>query len=280
MRWGRDGTGYKGKTHFWNAIQKYGWNNFKHEILFDNLTKNEAALKEQELIAFYNSNNPKYGYNMSSGGEYGGAGVKQSQETINKRILKLKGKKRTQEQKEAMSRRCKELYTNPQNHPKYGTHWSEEDKAKLSISAKNRPPISEETRNKLRLSHLGKRQSQETIDKRVSKVRGQKRTEEQRKRLSDALKLIPRPPMTEETKRKISESEKGKIIPEQTKEKMRASAHKRPVLQFNREGILIGTYDSIQNAYRQTGILPANIGKCLRGERKSAGGYEWRDKNT
>ena len=157
---------------------------------------------------------------MSSGGEWGGAGVKQRQETIDKRRLKLKGKKRTSEQKEAMSKRLKELYANPQNHPKYGKHWSEEDKVKLRIAAKSRPPISEETREKLRLSSLGRRQSQETIVKRVSKVRGQKRTEEQRKRISDALKLIPHPPMKEETKRKISESERGRVISEETKIKI------------------------------------------------------------
>lgn len=67
-RW-QNGRGYIKNNHFWNAIQKYGWDNFKHEILYDNLTKEEACQKEIELIALYNSNNREYGYNISLGGE-------------------------------------------------------------------------------------------------------------------------------------------------------------------------------------------------------------------
>ena len=66
-RW-RNGDGYKLQTYFYNAIQKYGWNNFLHEVLFDSLSKEEAEQKEKELISFYNSTNPEFGYNIQSGG--------------------------------------------------------------------------------------------------------------------------------------------------------------------------------------------------------------------
>ena len=67
-RW-QNGYGYIDNDYFYNSIKKYGWNNFKHEILFDNLTKEQAQEKEIELIEHYKSNNRNYGYNMSKGGE-------------------------------------------------------------------------------------------------------------------------------------------------------------------------------------------------------------------
>lgn len=63
----RDGKGYYNNKHFYNAIKKYGWDNFSHEVLFDNLTEEEAKLMEQFYIALYDSF--KNGYNRTLGGE-------------------------------------------------------------------------------------------------------------------------------------------------------------------------------------------------------------------
>lgn len=65
-RW-KNGEGYKTQM-FYNAIQKYGFENFQHEILFSGLTKKEAEQKEVELIAYYKSNQKEYGYNVDNGG--------------------------------------------------------------------------------------------------------------------------------------------------------------------------------------------------------------------
>ena len=102
-RW-NNGDGYKGRTYFWNAIQKYGWENFEHEILYTGLSKQEAGEKEKELIELYDSTDKNKGYNLSTGGEYGGAGVKQNQSTIDKRVQKLKGRIVSQEERDAKSR--------------------------------------------------------------------------------------------------------------------------------------------------------------------------------
>lgn len=65
----QNGNGYKTQRKFYRAIQKYGWNNFKHKILEDNLTHDEACELEQYYIKKYDSNNPQYGYNTTSGGD-------------------------------------------------------------------------------------------------------------------------------------------------------------------------------------------------------------------
>jgi group I intron endonuclease len=55
--------------HFRNAIKKYGWENFDHEIVSDNLTFDEANKLEKILIERFESMNPDKGYNKTSGGK-------------------------------------------------------------------------------------------------------------------------------------------------------------------------------------------------------------------
>ena len=68
IRWSY-GNNYKYNKHFYSAIKKYGWKNIKHEILFENLSREDACKKEQELIKKYNSTNHNFGYNVSTGGD-------------------------------------------------------------------------------------------------------------------------------------------------------------------------------------------------------------------
>lgn len=68
-RYGCNGSGYKKCPYFYNAIQKYGWENFDHVILFSELTKDEACEKEIECIKKYNACDHQFGYNISKGGD-------------------------------------------------------------------------------------------------------------------------------------------------------------------------------------------------------------------
>ena len=131
-RW-RNGKRYKEGTHFRNAIEKYGWDNFEHKIIKENLTKTEASYWEQYYISFYNSVDRRYGYNMSTGGEHGGhPQTAETRKRISENCTGFKGKRHTDESLAKMQKaKCGE------NHPMYGKHFSDEAKAKLRNAALN-----------------------------------------------------------------------------------------------------------------------------------------------
>lgn len=66
-RWGK-GKKYSHCLYFDNAIRKYGWDSFSHEVVAYGLTHDEANELERKLISEYKSDNPKYGFNLTSGG--------------------------------------------------------------------------------------------------------------------------------------------------------------------------------------------------------------------
>lgn len=101
-RWRNNGLGYKKNKHFFNAILKYGWDNIKHEIIFDKLAKEKACKKEIELIAFYKSNQREYGYNSAIGGEIN-KGFNRTSETKEKLRLANLGKPMSEEIKRKIS---------------------------------------------------------------------------------------------------------------------------------------------------------------------------------
>lgn len=63
-RW-KNGFGYADNSTMFSAIVKYGWDNIKHEILFSNLSKQDALRTEKELIKEMDL--IQSGYNRSSG---------------------------------------------------------------------------------------------------------------------------------------------------------------------------------------------------------------------
>ena len=127
QRW-RGGKGYKIGI-FKKAIDKYGWNNFNHIVLYKHLTKEQACLKEQELIKKYNTMNENYGYNLCEGGNL----------TI--------GYHHTENSKLKMSKSKKGMYKGKNNPmygksgilaPAYGKHLTEEHKRKISEAKKGK----------------------------------------------------------------------------------------------------------------------------------------------
>lgn len=70
QRANKNGSGYNKCTYFYNAIKKYGWDNFIPEILYDNLSKKEADELEIKTIFDLQTTKDKYGYNIALGGNY------------------------------------------------------------------------------------------------------------------------------------------------------------------------------------------------------------------
>ena len=88
VRW-QNGQGYKRQPKFYAAIQKYGWDGFTHEIVFDGLTLQEANDKEREMIELYDS--MSNGYNLTEGGE-GASGLHHTKESRAKMSQSRKGR--------------------------------------------------------------------------------------------------------------------------------------------------------------------------------------------
>lgn len=128
-RWGRNGYNYRSSVLFYKAIQKYGWDNIKHEILFTNLSEDRVKSLEVNLIRHYK--NLRLSYNITEGG----------QGTV--------GLRKTEREKKNLRR----LHT--------GKKLSEETKKKMSESRKGRPGTmlgkkhSEETKKKMSVSRSG-----------------------------------------------------------------------------------------------------------------------------
>lgn len=112
-RW-QNGRGYRTNEYFTRAIKKYGWENFKHEILFTGLSEKEAKEKEIFLIAEYKSNQRKYGYNISSGGE-SRSGTKLTEDHKEKIRQGNLGKKVSEETRRKLSESAKRSWSNPEH---------------------------------------------------------------------------------------------------------------------------------------------------------------------
>lgn len=93
---------------------------------------------------------------------------------------------------------------------------------------------------------------------------------------------------TEEIRKKMSVSQKGKILSEDTKEKLRQQklgklnpmygkkpANCRKIVQYDLDNNIIKIWNDIRQAEIILKIHHANIIKCCKGERKTTGGYKW-----
>lgn len=147
-RW-QNGNGYKTK-YFYNAIQKYGWDNFRHEVLIKGLSFDEANKLEMEYIAKYHTciyDDECWGYNATFGGD-GTLGYRHSEETKEK----FKNRVISKETREKISKSVSEVNK--------GRIVSEETKAKISQTETGKV-VSDETKQKISKAQIGRKLTEE-----------------------------------------------------------------------------------------------------------------------
>jgi group I intron endonuclease len=155
QRW-KNGKGYHHNTYFTRAIQKYGWDNFNHEIIKNNLTKEEADVVEKALIKELNTLNPN-GYNAKDGGSNGVP----SEETRRKLSESHKGHITSEDTKKKIGAASK------------GRKHSEEVKKKISEVNKGHK-VTDETRKKISNS----KRKNKTDDKQISTTKPKRKWKE------------------------------------------------------------------------------------------------------
>lgn len=258
-RW-LNGKGYVNNDYFNKSINKYGWENFSHEILFKNLTKEEAEKKEQELIAYYKSNQREFGYNIANGGMHKG---KHSEETKKKLSESHKGKPAWN----------KNLHVGiGEENGFFGHHHTEETKKKIGEANKGRKKTKEQIE---KIKESCKKTWQNKIKN------GYIASEETRLKLSKANKgktsSFKGRHHTEETKLKLKIARLGK---KQSKESIEKTAikNRKAILCYNKNMEFLKEYDSTVLAGKELNIKPSNITRALKNENATAKGYKFRYK--
>lgn len=177
----------RNRSEFWHYIVNK--TDYNVEIVFDNLTRNEACEKEIELIAFYGRRDLNNGtlVNMTDGGDG------------------LSGHVFSEDHKKKIGEKHK------------GRIFSEDTRRKMSVSAKSKI-LTEDHKQNISKALIGNKYSL-----------GFKHTEETKKKVSEAGKgrqpMLGKN-HSEETKIQIAKAMKGRFVSEETKLKMSIAGKK------------------------------------------------------
>ncbi len=156
-RWGSDGNKYQ-KSVFKNAIKKYGWDNFQHEVIFRSLSEEDAKYLERLFIKCFDTKIPN-GYNMTDGGD-GTVGLSPSEEVRTKMSVASKTKWEDpafRAKMTALRNDCNGAYQSEEfrnkismlvsgeKNPNFNHKWTDEMKQSLREKQKNNPMYQNET---------------------------------------------------------------------------------------------------------------------------------------
>ena len=227
--------------YFHRSLMKYGIHNFTWATLIISEDEKFLFQKEIEFISLYKSNNPKFGYNLTTGGE-GVSGApawnKGLTKYTDKRILQISRYLENQVKTEESIQKQKQSLAKY-----YETHKG---------------------------SNKGKKVSENTLEK-MKAVKGEKHwnygghiTEEQKKAVSRAQKGKPK---SEEHKAHMYKIPKGHIpwnkgIPSEYTKQVQCIETKE-------------IFKSMQEASERYPSAGTHISQVCSGKRKTAGGYHW-----
>jgi len=246
------GHGYD-EQFFGKAVKKYGWENISHTVLSYGLTKEEAEEAEKGFIRLFKSNNPKYGYNCTEGGDG------------------CAGRPVTDEQRKFMSETSRKMWQDPKTRERLLKHLAE-------ISDKNRG-------RKMPREAVQKTIEAHSIpvlqyDKKLNFVN-------RFSSLNDAARAIGASENTLISRvcKKKSYTAYGfywrhadePITEEEKKEILTVKPHPngKAVRQFSLDGEFVAEYESLHAAERETGFSFKNIWNSVSGLKHTAYGYRW-----
>jgi group I intron endonuclease len=164
---------------FLKAINKYGAESFKREILEECIPENNLIL-EEKYIKEYKTLIPN-GYNVSPTGGHGLNG-RMSEDTKRKISEANTGKVRTPEMRKNISKAAKGKQAGDK-HPFYGKHHTEESIKKISENRKGKTGGDKH-------HYFGKSRDEETKQKIREKLKGQVIPDNVRKKISNANKNV------------------------------------------------------------------------------------------
>lgn len=196
VRSGADGKGYQENAELWEAIQKFGWENFKHEILLETEDRELASKTEIEYIKKYDSTNPRYGFNKR-------IQTYITDEDYPNRLGKAIREGTTEESLRQRSESMKRYYINPDNR---------EFHRKRTLRITNRPEVREKLIQAIKRNNA-KPEVRQKIRESVLRYWTEERRKEQSELSKQRLSSL-------EVRNRISEGTKRGLASEETRKKM------------------------------------------------------------
>ena len=126
---------------------------------------------------------------------------------------------------------------------------------------------------------IGNRQYERMKQEYVKLVKGVPKSEQYKQSLSRSKLGVKKPPMTDTHRINLKQSITG-LVKSDTHRKNISKSKSITVYQYDLQGHFIKEWESAKQAGKELKIDSGDIGKCRRGNKKSAGGFIWKSNKT